>query len=347
MDDFNFSLFKLSRSGIWYIQYTDSNGVRKHKSTKCARRADAVKKLSDFKSFIEAKPKKKTIPLSAFIADYIKHIQAGHSENTARSYALSLKTFVQIIGDLSLKSITPRHWDAYKTARLSQKKVAVSTVNIELRSLRAAFSTAARWELIAKNPFMGLSLVSVPKKTPAFLTIQDAERLLVAIKENWFRDVVIFAINTGLRRGELLSLRWKDVDQQLQIARITNREDFTTKSGEERIVSLNDAALSVLNRRRQSPLCDYIFTDDKGVPLTPDTVSHKFKRVIRAAKLPEALHLHSLRHSFASLLVGSGTSLFTVSKLLGHSSTKTSEIYSHLLPQHMQKEVDKITIGNN
>jgi site-specific recombinase XerD len=123
--------------------------------------------------------------------------------------------------------------------------------------------------------------------------------------------------------------------------------DFTTKSGEERVVSLNDSALAVIHRRRQASKNEAIFTNDGGRPVRSDSVSHKFKKVIRATGLPDTLHFHSLRHSFASLLVGSGTSLFTVSKLLGHSTTKTSEIYSHLLPHHMQNEVDKITIGNN
>jgi integrase len=368
MDDINFSLFKLSRSGNWYIQFTDANGIRKQKSTRCARRADAYKKLSDFKKFIETNSKKNNTILSVFFADYLKHIEAAHSPCTLKSYGLSLRHFLRITGDIPIASITPRHWDAYKTVRLKEKKttqrkcgsseeliitqqsqgkVAATTINIELRSLRAAMSTAARWELISKNPFEKLPLVSVPRKAPAFLTVPDAERLLAAIKEPWFRDIVIFAINTGMRRGELLALRWQDINFDMRIARITNRADFTTKSGEERIVSLNDAALAVLSRRRLASKIDTVFTDDKGNPAKWDSVSHKFKRVIRRAGLPEALHLHSLRHSFASLLVGSGTSLFTVSKLLGHSTTKTSEIYSHLLPHHMQKEVDKITIGNN
>jgi site-specific recombinase XerD len=366
MDDSNISLFKPARSASWYIQFNDADGNRKQKSTKCSRRVDALKKLSEFQKFISKKPKKNSLSLSSFTVEYLRTLAGTHSKSTIRSYALSLKHFKRIIGDVRLNSITPRHWDIYKTARINEKralsykcndqeavaialqrqnKVAVTTINIELRSIHAAMSTAARWELITKNPFLNLPLVSVPKRTPAFLTIQDAERLLEAIKENWFRDLVIFAINTGMRRGELLSLRWQDVNVEVGAARVTNTVDFTTKSGEQRIVSLNEAAISVLNRRQHSGKTDYIFTNNQGNPLTPDTVSHKFKRVIREAKLPEALHLHSLRHSFASLLVGSGTSLFTVSKLLGHSSTKTSEIYSHLLPHHLQKEVEKISIG--
>ncbi len=366
MDDSNISLFKPARSASWYIQFIDADGNRKQKSTKCSRRVDALKKLSEFQKFIANKPKKNSPTLSSFTVEYLRSLEGTHSKSTTKSYALSLRHFKRIIGDVRLNTITPRHWDNYKTARLNEKralsykcddpeaeamalqrqsKVAVTTINIELRSIHAAMSTAARWELITKNPFINLSLVSVPKRTPAFLTLKDAERLLESIKENWFRDLVIFAINTGMRRGELMSLRWQDVDVEVGAARITNTADFTTKSGEQRIVSLNEAAISVLNRRQRSEITDRIFTDNHGNALSPDTVSHKFKRTIRQAGLPETLHLHSLRHSFASILVGSGTSLFAVSQLLGHSSTKTSEIYSHLLPQHLHSEVKKIRIG--
>jgi integrase len=368
MEAANFSLYKLDRYDRWYIQYVDEDGNRKQKSTRCTRRSDALKKLTNFKKFIAKEPKKPTILLSTFIADYLKHIEAVHPKTTMRSYELSLRVFKRIIGDVPLGTITPKHWDAYKTTRLHEKKhlqghfptedektialqaqstISVGSVNIELRSILAAMNTAVRWELIPKNPFVNQSLVTVPKRTPAYLTAPDAERLLEAIKEDWFRDIVIFAINTGMRRGELLSLRWQDIDTETRLARITNRVDFTTKSGEQRIVSLNDAALSVLDRRRLRSKCDAVFTDDRGRILTPDTVSHKFKRTVRAVNLPDALHLHSLRHSFASLLVGSGTSIFTVSQLLGHSSVKTSQIYAHLLPQHLHSEVRKIDIGNS
>jgi integrase len=223
--------------------------------------------------------------------------------------------------------------------------VSAISVNIELKNLRAAMSTAVRWELISKNPFDKLPFVTIPKRTPAFLTIENADTLLAVIKKQWLRDFIIFAVNTGMRRGEILSLRWCDVDVTARLARITNTDEFTAKGDEQRIVSLNDSALIVVNRCKRSPRHEFVFSDDEGRRMLKDRITHAFKKAVRAAGLPEGLHLHSTRHSFASLLVGSGTSLFTVSKLLGHSSAKTSEIYSHLLPQHLHNEVDKISIG--
>jgi integrase len=364
MNETGISLFK--RKNIYYIVYTDDTGTRRHKSTKCKYKAEALKVLSDLTKFTTDNRKHKQTPLSSFIKEFLAYADSNMCKSTARAYSLALRHFLRIIGDIDINKVTAKHWDTFKTARIKdrvrlrrklqplenatnaqakQRMVSATTVNVALRHLKAAMGTAARWQLIEKNPFEKLPLVTIPKRTPAFLNVQDAEKLLSVITEQWLKDIVIFAINTGMRRGELLSLRWSDVDMAARVVRITNTDAFTTKSGEQRTVSLNDAALMVLGRRKHWTRHEYIFTCDHGRRLEASRVTHAFKKAVKAAGLPEGLHLHSTRHSFASLLVAGGTSLFTVSKLLGHANAKTSEIYSHLLPQHLQNEVDKINIG--
>lgn len=352
------SLFKVGRKGFWYIQYHTDDGTRKQKSTGCKNKAEAIKVLADFKKFLaEDKKTRSHLSLSSFVQDFQTYAKTNYSSHTAYLYEKMFAHFLRICGDLPLTKYSPKHYDLYKVTRLKEyvqgkipKKAKVKramspiTVNIELRNLRAAFNTAQRWQLIEKNPFNGMAQIPIPKMTPAFLTAKDVQKLLKVIKRPWLKDVIIFAVNTGMRRGELLSLRWQDVDIDLRIAKISNREDFKTKSGEERVVVLNDAALAVVGRCERSEKHEYLFSREDGERLLPDWLTATFKYAVRKAGLPEGIHLHSTRHSFASLLVGSGTSLFTVSKLLGHSSTKTSKIYSHLLPQHLHNEVDKIKL---
>jgi integrase len=364
MNETGISLFK--RNGIYYITYFDETGRRRQKSTGCKYKPDAIKVLSEFSKFLADGHKSKRTSLSSFSKDFLKYADINMNKGTADIYARSLRCFIRIVGDMDINSITPKHWDEFKTRRMNERVqtrrtfntpeeaaafqeqspfISAAFVNVTLRHIKAAMSTAARWQLITKNPFERLPLVTIPKRTPAFLTIQDAERLLSVSGDAWLKDFIIFAINTGMRRGEILSLRWSDIDTGARVARITNTDNFTTKSGEERTVSLNDAALMVVKRLKVSKHHEYLFSCEYGRRLNADRVTHAFKSAVRAAGLPEGLHLHSTRHSFASLLVGGGTSLFTVSKLLGHSNSKTSEIYSHLLPSHMQHEVDKINIG--
>ena len=90
-----------------------------------------------------------------------------------------------------------------------------------------------------------------------------------------------------------------------------------------------------------------VFHDTQGKPMKEGTVSQRFKRYVRRAGLNDKLHFHSLRHSFASGLVMSGVSLYQVQKLLGHSTSRTTEIYSHLLPQQLHKEVNGLAAKFN
>ena len=350
-------IYLFKKKGYYYISFTDENGHRRQKSTRCKFKSDAVKVLSNFSAFIADGRKDKPVAISAFIKDFILFAKTNFASHTVYLYEKTLENFVRICGDIAMGKITPKHFDTYKVTRLNEgvqarlgrneleRKLSPITVNIELRTLRAALNTAVRWQTIPKNPFEKLSLISIPRRTPAYLTAQDADTLLSVITKPWLRDFVIVALNTGMRRGELLSLRWVDVDVVARVARITNRADFTSKSGEERNIYLNEAALMAVNRCKVSPLHEYIFSDELGIRLTPDRVTKAFKKAVRASGLPEGIHVHSCRHSFASILISGGTSLFVVSQLLGHSNAKISEIYSHLLPHHKQDEVDKINIG--
>jgi integrase len=344
--------------GRYYLSYTDDNGRRRQKSTSCKTKSEALKVLGDFKRFIRESKKSSLTPFSVFKEEFLDYAETNYSRHTKYLYEKAMAHFIRINGDLALEKINARHYDNYKVTRLREpvqgkisKKVKIKrtmnpiTVNIELRSLRAAMSTAVRWQFIEKNPFERLGLISITRSTPAFLTTENVHTLLNATERPWLRDMIIFAINTGLRRGELVSLRWSDIDTEHRIARIINRVDFTTKSGEERIIVLNDAAIAVINRCVHSKKHEYLFSREEGMRVMGDWLTAAFKSAARKAGLPEGIHLHSTRHSFASLLVGSGTSIYTVSKLLGHSSAKTSEIYSHLLPQHLHNEVAKISIG--
>ncbi|HLP82375.1 MAG TPA: site-specific integrase, partial [Nitrosomonas sp.] len=346
--------------------YKDEMGRRKQKSTRCTHKPSAMVVLSDFSKFIADEHKVRPTPFTSFTKDFLKYAESNLSKVTANIYAHAFKQFIRICGDMDIRNISPKHWDDFKTYRLQEKiclrrkfitaqetaiaidkQPAISpvSVNIELRHLKSSMNTATRWQLIPKNPWEKLPLISIPKVTPPFMMVEDAELLLSGITKQWLKDMVIFGLNTGCRRGEILSLRWSDIDTEKRIANITNRADFVTKGGEQKVIALNDAAVMVLNRRKAAACQEFIFTDELGRKIQPSRATHEFKKYVRLAGLPAKLHLHSCRHSFASILVGTGTSIFSVSKLLNHSSTRTSEIYSHAILSNLHTEVDKIRIG--
>jgi integrase len=155
------------------------------------------------------------------------------------------------------------------------------------------------------------------------------------------------AVCTGLRRGELLRLRWRDVDLDGERLRVASREGEETKSGHERQLPLRGDALDVLHRmneeRPAGGLDQRVFTDDKGKRLYKRRPTQRFKFFVRKAKLPqrERLRFHSLRHTCASWLVMRSVPSRVVQAILGHSSVNVTERYSHLQPEVMEKAMEE------
>jgi integrase len=244
-----------------------------------------------------------------------------------------------------LGEITAEHIDRYKTKR--NREVSPVSVNVELRMLKSAFSTAKRWKLIEGNPCDGVPFVDVPEQVPLFLTGKECQTLVDCIREGWFRELVLFAVLTGLKRGEILSLRWADVDLSRRVVNIQTSSTFRTKQGRRRTVTLNDSAFYLLSSKQGKSCAEYVFTlNDK--PIFDGWVTHLFKKYVRRAKLSnDRLHFHSLRHTFASRLVQKGATLYEVQRLLGHTSSKVTEVYSRLQPEQLHSTVNRIDVSVN
>jgi integrase len=349
-------------NGIYYLWFINEQGKKQKVSTRCTYKSEALQFLQTFKrDQYEQRQKTKRRLLSEFLIDFLSYAEGSFSKATVEIYKTSLNNFVSLIGDLPLASYTPQHFDAYKTERQKPVKVitvkdghkteklkAVSpvTVNIELRTLRSFFNTAVRWKLLERTPF-DVQFVRVPDTQPTFLTKQDFQKLLSFIEEGWFKEVIVFAVNTGLRRGELINLRWNNVDLQRKLLTIESNPTFLTKSGRRRVIPLNESAYFLLQRKPSKDMSEYVFTLN-GKILHADWITHLFKRYVRQANLSnQKMHFHSLRHSFASWLAQDGTSVYMIKDLLGHSDVKTTQIYSHLQPESLHSEVNKISISLN
>jgi site-specific recombinase XerD len=332
-------------NGIWYLFYTNKSGKRAKVSTRRKYKSDALKFLQSFKHDEHARRQNAKRKLcSEFFEEFKVYAETNFSKSTVFIYKYALRQFFEIIGDKSLIDYTPRDFDFYKTFR--QKHVRASTVNIELRTLRAFFNVALRWNLIEKSPF-DIGFVPVPESSPVYLTRQDFEKLLAIVKENWLKEIIVFAVSTGLRRGELLNLKWNNVDMERKLLHIESSPSFKTKSGKKRIVPLNVAAFLILQARQGKSVSEYVFTLN-GNNISGCFLSHKFKKYVKKANLSNPnVHIHSLRHTFASWLAQDGTSIYLIKDLLGHSDTKTTQIYSHLQTESLHSTVDKINIKLN
>jgi integrase len=156
------------------------------------------------------------------------------------------------------------------------------------------------------------------------------------------REVVVFAVATGLRRGEICGLTWDRVYVERGLLMVATGGTLRSKGGKKRIVPLNSVALAILKSRAgQSPLPQVFHRGSH--PIGDDFLGKSFKRAVRDAGLSDTLHFHSLRHTFASWLVQRGESIHAVSKILGHSSVVVTErFYAHLDPAQLHSTVEKL-----
>ena len=166
------------------------------------------------------------------------------------------------------------------------KEIRPISVNIELRALRAVFNTEIRWKLLAENPTKGCTPLPVAEVSPIFFTKESFQQLLDSITEAWLKEVIVFAAVTGLRRAEVLNLRWADVDLERQMVLVQNSPTFKTKQGKRRVLPLNEIAMYILRGRRGRTRSDYVFTFH-GEKVREDHLTRRFKRAVRRARLAD------------------------------------------------------------
>ncbi|HEY6190862.1 MAG TPA: tyrosine-type recombinase/integrase [Bacteroidota bacterium] len=340
-------MFLSKRSnGVYYLWYTDDLG-KKHKVTTGERlKSGALNFLQQFRQQQAESAKRWNHKLlSEFIQDFLPYAEGNYSHRTVIIYKAVLKRLQAFAGDCRVVSISPQHIDTFKTERLRQ--VSPVSVNIELRTLRAAFNTAVRWNIIGANPLSKMQLVTVPEQSPSFFTKTDFQKLISVIREKWLREMVMLAAFTGMRKGEIVNLSWDTIDMQRKLIHIQTSPTFRTKQGKRRTIPLSDVAFLLLQAQHGKSTSEYVFTSNDA-RISESWVSHRFKYYVREARLTNAkLHFHSLRHTFASWLVQDGVSLYEVQKLLGHSNIAVTQVYSHLQPETLHSTVNKISISFN
>jgi integrase len=185
----------------------------------------------------------------------------------------------------------------------------------------------------------------VPEQSPSYFTKEHFEKFIARLEEEWFKEIVVFAVLTGLRRSEIVNLKWSKVDLQRGILMVESEGNFKTKQGRRRVVPLNQSAKDLLNAMHERNAEGYVFRFE-GAKIEPGLLSHKFKDCLRRTNLDKKeLHFHSLRHTFASWLVQNSVSIYAVKELLGHTDVKTTQIYSHLSGSSLQNEVNLINIS--
>lgn len=327
-----------SKSGIYYIYYSASNGKRNKISTKCRTKSAASIFFSNFNNELVKRERVGLIPirLEAFNREYLKYSSLIHKYSTTKDIQSTLRQFQKFFNNPQLAALTSKEFEIYLEYR---KRKSVFAAAKDYRYLKTIFKKAAADNYIPTNPLDKIKRIKTPEKQPLFFSEQDFKKLLDAVDNRMIKDIILLAVNTGMRREELLSLRWEQVNFKDRVLILNNRTHIT-KSNKIRPIPLNLISLQILNDRL---LIDenknYVFNDN-GNKINGNWLTKKFKKYVIFSGINPQLKFHSLRHTFASWLIQRGVSIYEVSNLLGHSDIKVTEIYAHLSPDNLRSAVN-------
>ena len=260
---------------------------------------------------------------------YLKRSERTKAPGTVRREMYALRPFSQYIGNPDLVDISIEDIEGYVHYRLNHKKRKPATVSIEIRILKTAFNQFIKWGFLRVNPVKEITLPNQNQIKVRFLRKEEVGALLSIIPAGDFRDLIIAYLHTGARRSELLypNFTQENIDFEL------NRIYLFGKANRGRYVPMNETLKTILLRKKDSG-------NEVPFDFKPDFVSHKVPKFAKLAGLKD-VNVHALRKTFGSLLIQSGEAdLYTVSKLLGHSSIKTTErYYVDLLDENYHKSV--------
>jgi site-specific recombinase XerD len=333
-------LTKRKSSGTWYIGFF-VQGKLHWRTTRCETKSEALEFLKTFSPTIE-QPKKELL-LSQMFETFVQLHGSSLRSTTLRGYREAVEEFIRVLGDKLITLYNSQDVELFKQTLVS-RNLTPSSVNVRYRSVKSIFGYALRHEFIMKSPFAKTSQVKMAQRTPLFLSKEDLNTLLEKITSPVLRDLFLFGALTGMRLSEICNLKWTSIEWEQNQIVVKNDEDFTTKSGRERVVPIHPLVLDALQRQHaRNKNSEFVFSKNT-YRYSESYISHQFKHFVGEAKLDSRLHFHSLRHTMASLLIAADVSIFEVQKLLGHSSVGTTMIYSHLSKSKLEQSVSKVQL---
>lgn len=356
------SLFKRSDSKIWWISlYYKGQRYRFSTKTDSQEKAElildeiilTIRKTGTFQPFkTEKRDRKETKKqeqqdrnkffgnpdmtyMDYFLKVYLPYCEGRQASYKTKKYVKAM--FPSWFMKLRLNEIGLKEAELMQS-ELIRKGYKPATINKLINIFKHSFTKLVDWEILSEDRLKAIRKVKMLKTTPKLRYLQEdeIERLLQAC-DAYLYGIVLTALHTGMRKGEILDLKWQNVDLKNGIILIEK-----TKTGYRREIPISDTLKAYLKqlfvKRRLNT--DYVFVNPETGKRFID-LKRSFNSACKKAGLHEVT-LHTLRHTFASQLVMAGVDIKTVSELLGHQKITTTMIYAHLSSTHKRNAISKL-----
>ncbi|MBI4468899.1 MAG: site-specific integrase [Acidobacteria bacterium] len=334
------------RSGVWWTRF-QINGVRYHLSIREAVNRRKAQKAEDrlkgelLAGRFEILDQRSDLTFKVLASRFMQW--SKDNRRSWRSDQSRIKPLEEFFSERGLREISPILIEKFKnerrqSMRRGKKPRCASTVNRELALLRRIFNLAIQNKWLRVNPVSAVKFLPESRGRERYLTVEEERRLLAVCNLPdlaYLKPVVILALNTGMRKGELLNLTWDRVNLEAGEILVTQ-----TKSGQDRTIPISPLVAGELAKLRDTADSEFIFAN----PLTGDRYSDLksvFPRACRKAGISGVV-FHTLRHTAASRMVASGMDLRTVQEILGHTEIATTQRYLHAMPERKTAAVQAL-----
>jgi integrase len=352
-----------------YVAYARVPDTNKKKYVYAKTRTEIVKKLKELQKNIDQGTQidAKSETVQEYLLYWLEVHSAKIKEATTISYRTHIQTCFPHIGNIKLTKLGGSHLQKMYTILLKDHKT--STIRVLHSILIRAFKDAMRWKHLARNPSLE---VDAPRnnatETRPILNGEQAITLLQAAQGTTIECFLVMALTTGMRRGEMLALRWDDIDMEVKILSIQRTASYIkTRTGRygyietspktktsKRSVVLTQFLISALKaqKRKQNEARlqagsnwenkDLVFCTPLGEHFPVGQLTTHFKKLLQENNLPQ-LHIHDLRHSTSTLLAKMGVPAKVIQEILGHSSIViTQNLYGHVIAGMQEEAMQKM-----
>lgn len=326
-----------SQSGRYYIRWTEKGKV-KSVSTREKSYEKALKVFDAWRAG-NGEIVCRNFTLKDLFNKRLDYMRLHFKKSTCIIYECCYRNYMKVFTNRPLSKVIPEDLETYKKVR----NVSKTTINIDVRILKTTFryGSSDNVRMLSKDPFANIKQFPIPEKKRVYIPDHELHLILDHCNNSLISEVIIHAINTGMRREEILNIRFKDVNIITRVIDIPE-----TKTNTVRTIPVSDQLyLQLYKYFYDDSGCVRLYNpDDKIYKISGDYVTHTFKKIIRSLNLPDHYKFHSLRHTAITNLLRNSGNVYISMEIAGHKSIKTTQIYLHNIPDEVRSAVNSLSL---
>jgi integrase/recombinase XerD len=327
-------LQKRTKGGIYYLVIVRITNQKRHYkkiSCKTKNKSEALHFLKNYEKNLEQPVLNPNLKISDIQKPILDYVKSNTSPASFEKYKLTFKFMLKVLGDMKIASVKAKDIEQFKSDL--SKSIRKESVNSYVRYIKSIWNLLVKLDFITINYLREVKQFKISEKEIVSFTENEMELIHNNIPHPDIKNIVMFAVETGLRISELLNLKIKNIDFENEYIKVNNTSEFKTKSGKNRLIPFNKKIIEIidsalLRKNLQKTDSDkFLFISKYNIPYKRNFVTVYFRRKLDELKFDKRYHFHCLRATFIMNLVRKGVNPIIIQKLAGHSSLTVTQRY--------------------